>query len=98
MAMNREKIADRLEALGNSTRLEIFRYLVQCGDHGISVGDIQKKIGIPASTLSHHIARLNQVGLISQERQSRTLICKPLYKHMDEVVEFLTKKCCSEKK
>ncbi|WP_156499773.1 helix-turn-helix transcriptional regulator, partial [Oleiphilus sp. HI0061] len=54
--MDIENAAKQLEALGNVTRLEIFRTLIQAGQSGMTVGDIQKKLGIPASTLSHHIS------------------------------------------
>ena len=66
--------AAQLEALGNPTRLAVFRTLVRAGDVGLSVGRLQSKIGAAASTLSHHLQKLIQVGLVSQERQGTTLI------------------------
>ena len=86
--------SDRLEALGNPTRLEIFRLLVQAGDEGAPVGHIQKTLRIPASTLSHHIARLMRVGLVTQERRSRLLICRADYGAMQALLGFLTDNCC----
>lgn len=41
------------------------------------MGQIQERLNIPGSTLSHHISRLVSVGLIKQERDSRTLYCIP---------------------
>jgi DNA-binding transcriptional ArsR family regulator len=87
--------AKGLEALGSETRLEIFRLLVQAGRGGETVGEIQAALGIPASTLSHHCARLIQAGLITQERQGRNLICRANYDAMNALVTFLTRKCCS---
>jgi DNA-binding transcriptional ArsR family regulator len=49
--------ASRLEALGNPTRLAIYRALVRAGHAGAPVGKLQEAIGIPASTLSHHLAQ-----------------------------------------
>lgn len=86
--------SDSLEALGNATRLEIFRLLVQAGEEGAPVGHLQKALNIPASTLSHHISRLVRVGLVSQERRSRLLICRANYDAMQSLIGFLTDKCC----
>jgi ArsR family transcriptional regulator len=52
--MKLEKAASHLEALGNPTRLAVYRILVRAGDEGIPVGKIQEQLDIPASTLSHH--------------------------------------------
>ena len=84
-----------LEKLGNTTRLEIFRLLVRAGQEGLPVGDIQDHLGIPASTLSHHIAHLVNVGLVHQVREGRVLRCTPDFDLMDQVVGFLTEQCCA---
>ena len=86
--------ANCLAELGHETRLSIFRYLVKMGKEGVSVGDIQKELGIPGSTLSHHISRLSHVGLIRQERSSRTLFCIPQYEKLQGLVDFLVAECC----
>ena len=92
--MKTEQAAESLEALGNATRLEVFRLLVQAGEQGAPVGEIQKALGIPASTLSHHISRLMRVGLVTQERRSRVLICRANYDGMNDLLGFLTDNCC----
>ena len=94
--MKLEKAARQLEALGNPTRLAIYRGLIRVGREGSSVGEIRKKLEIPASTLSHHIARLVQAGLISQERDSRTLYCKADFLNMDALMTFLVENCCAK--
>ena len=71
--MKLEKAASQLEALGNPTRLQLFRTLVRAGDEGLPVGSVQEKLDIPASTLSHHLKRLVDTGLVTQERQATTL-------------------------
>lgn len=88
------KTAARLEALGNETRLEVFQLLVQAGHSGLPVGQVQKQLQVPASTLSHHIARLVSAGLVHQERKGRSLICRADYSAMDMVIGFLTQNCC----
>ena len=62
--MNLNHAARCLEKLGNPTRLEIFRLLVKAGDGGLAVGEVQEHLGVPASTLSHHMAHLVNVGLV----------------------------------
>ncbi len=92
--MDTNQAASCLEALSNVTRLNIYRYLVEAGRSGVSVGEIQKKIEIPNSTLSHHIARLVRANLVTQERQSRTLLCRANYELMNALLEFLSENCC----
>lgn len=90
-----QKVADTMEALGNETRLAVFTLLVPAGRKGLLVGEIQSRLKVPASTLSHHLARLIQVGLVAQERQGRKLVCRANYLQMDEVLNFLTRNCCA---
>jgi ArsR family transcriptional regulator, arsenate/arsenite/antimonite-responsive transcriptional repressor len=94
--MKLEKAASQLEALGNSTRLNIFRILVRAGDGGLPVGHIQTRLDIPASTLSHHCKRLVDVGLVTQERQATTLICRAHYPAMNGLIGYLADECCAD--
>lgn len=86
--------ATSLEALGSSIRLELFRLLVRAGPSGATVGELQAQVNIPGSTLSHHIARLVRVGLVTQERQSRSLICRANFGHMQTLLDYLQAHCC----
>jgi DNA-binding transcriptional ArsR family regulator len=94
--MKIDDAAARLEALGNPTRLRIYRALVRAGDAGSSVGKLQAKLDLAASTLSHHLKALIAVGLIVQERQGTTLICRANYDVMRGIVAFLVAECCTE--
>ena len=94
--MKIDDAAARLEALGNRTRLQIYRALVRAGQPGMSVGRLQDKLKIPASTLSHHIKSLVAVGLISQVRESTTLVCHANYDSMRGLVDFLVSECCAD--
>ncbi len=93
--MNEEIAAKCLSELGSPTRLSVFRLLVKAGPDGMVVGDIQRRLHIPASTLSHHIARLNWAGLVEQRRQGRRLHCFTRPDIMDDLVTFLTAECCT---
>lgn len=92
--MELELAAKRLAELGHSTRLAVFRHLVRCGPGGCRVGDLQEILGIPGSTLSHHIGRLISVGLIEQQRDGRILYCLPKIDAFNETVAYLTEECC----
>jgi ArsR family transcriptional regulator, arsenate/arsenite/antimonite-responsive transcriptional repressor len=94
--MKLDDAAARLEALGNPTRLKIYRALVRAGDNGMSVGRLQARLDAAASTLSHHLKTLVIVGLVTQERQSTTLICRANYDVMNGLIEFLVDECCVE--
>ena len=94
--MRVEQAAKQLEALGNPTRLQIYRALVRAGEAGVPVGKLQAGLNVPASTLSHHLHRLVLTGLVSQERQSTTLICRAQYPRMRELIGFLTAECCAD--
>jgi len=88
--------AARLEALGNPTRLQVYRALVRAGAAGMPVGKLQAKFDLAASTLSHHLKTLMVVGLVTQERQATTLICRANYDLMRGLVDFLVSECCAD--
>jgi DNA-binding transcriptional ArsR family regulator len=94
--MNIETAAAQLEALGNPTRLTIYRTLVRAGGNGLPVGKLQLKLDIAASTLSHHIRKLVEVRLVSQERQATTLICRANYASMNGLIGYLSDECCAD--
>jgi DNA-binding transcriptional ArsR family regulator len=88
--------AARLEALGNPTRLKIYRALVRAGEAGLPVGKLQQRLEIAPSTLSHHIKSLVIVGLIEQVRDATTLVCHANFRTMRDLVGFLVAECCAE--
>ncbi len=94
--MKLEQAARQLEALGNPTRLNLYRTLVRAGAAGRPVGYLQESLGIAASTLSHHLHRLILTGLVSQERQATTLICRANYPIMQDLIGFLADECCAD--
>jgi DNA-binding transcriptional ArsR family regulator len=89
--MKIDDAAAHLEALGNPTRLKIYRALIRAGGAGLAVGRLQEKLKIAPSTLSHHIKALVVVGLVTQVRDATTLICHANYEVMRELVGFLVR-------
>ena len=94
--MKIDEASARLEALGNVTRLKIYRTLVRAGAAGLPVGHLQEKLKIAPSTLSHHIKSLVTVGLIRQVREATTLTCHANYDVMRGLVNFLVSECCAD--
>ena len=85
-----------LESLGNDTRLAVYRALVRVGPEGLPVGQLQSRLEIPGSTLSHHIAHLVKNGLVAQKREGRVLRCTANYHKMNALVAFLAEECCQD--
>ena len=93
-SMNRKLAARCLAELGNLTRLDIYRLLVRAGPPGLNITDIQTRLDVPASTLAFHLRGLVGAGLVAQEKNGRTVICRAQYDRMDGVIEFLREHCC----
>ena len=96
ISMKIEIAARQLESLGNPIRLKIYRALVRAGEDGLPVGSLQAKLDMAASTLSHHVRHLKDAGLISQERQATTLLCRANYTAMNGLVSYLVDECCMD--
>ncbi len=84
-------------ALGQESRLNIFRLIVQRGDVGLTPSQIIEKLGIPNATVSFHLKELSQAHLVTVERQSRNLIYRPNAKLVQDLSEFLMDNCCGGK-
>lgn len=84
-----------LAALAHDHRLAVFRLLVQAGEGGVAAGEIARALGIPASTLSFHLAQLQQAGLVSQRREGRSLLYAADFAAMRNLIAFLTENCCA---
>ncbi|MBL4613394.1 MAG: helix-turn-helix transcriptional regulator [Magnetovibrio sp.] len=92
--LNETIAADILGALGNKTRLQVFRLLMRAGHDGLNIGQIQDKLGTAPSTLAHHIQTLVQAGLVVQDKQGREVICSANFETMNDIVAYLTDGCC----
>lgn len=95
MNVSLEQSATVFAQLGNETRLSIVRLLVRAAGTGLAVGELQRALGIPPSTLSHHLQHLRGAGLLSQERQGNVLRCRVQMELLKEVAGFLVTECCA---
>ena len=86
--------AELLAALGHESRLAIYRLLVEVGTDGINASAIAERLELPAATASFHLSNLSRVGLIKARQESRFIYYAADYSVMDELLAFLTDKCC----
>ncbi|CAM3648939.1 ArsR/SmtB family transcription factor [Polynucleobacter antarcticus] len=84
-------------ALGQESRLNVFRLIVQRGGEGLTPSQIIEKLGIPNATLSFHLKELVQANLLIVERQSRNLIYRPNADLVQRLSGFLLENCCGGK-
>ena len=87
--------ASRFSALGAEPRLQILRLLLAAHPEGMVVGEVQEEMGIPASTLSHHLEKLKQVGLVKVRREGTFLWYAADTDALREVLNFLYEECCT---
>lgn len=83
-----------LGALAQEHRLAAYRLLVQAGPDGLPAGSIADAIGLPSSSLSFHLAQLANAGLVTQRRQSRSIIYAADYAAMNGLMAYLMENCC----
>jgi DNA-binding transcriptional ArsR family regulator len=95
MKLDSDTAATLFGQLGNSNRLNILRLLVRAGPEGLPVGEIQRHLGIPGSTLSHHLTHLRSAGLIWQQREGTVLRCCVDYEKLEGLAAFLMEECCT---
>jgi ArsR family transcriptional regulator, arsenate/arsenite/antimonite-responsive transcriptional repressor len=92
--MKLEQAVTRLAALAQETRLAIFRLLVEAGPEGMNAGAIAEAVGVPAATLSFHIAQLARAGLVTSRQESRYIYYSTNFTAMDDLIAYLTDNCC----
>jgi ArsR family transcriptional regulator len=89
--------ASTFAALGSEQRLAVLRTLVRAGPEGLSIGELGARTGVTGSTLTHHMKILAQAGLVTQERQGRSIICAAVaYDELRHLSEFLLRECCAD--
>lgn len=92
--MQADLVIRALGALAQEHRLATFRLLVQAGTEGMAAGVLAERLGLPASSMSFHLAQLSNAGLVTQRRQSRSIIYAADYAAMGALMGYLTENCC----
>lgn len=83
-----------LSALAHETRVDVFKLLVGAGPDGLSVGDVGRRLGIPATTMSFHITQLTNAGLVTQHRVGKSVRLSVDFGEMNRLVGYLMENCC----
>jgi ArsR family transcriptional regulator len=89
-----ERHAMQLSALGHPVRLAILRFVVQGGPDGTSAGDIQAHVDVPASTLSHHLKRLVDAGLLNSRGEGTFHYYAPEFGVLRKLTDYVWEDCC----
>lgn len=92
-----EVAASTFAALGSEQRLAVLRTLVRAGNAGLTIGELGKRSDVTGSTLTHHMKILAQAGLVTQEKQGRSIICAAVaFDEVRALSEFLLQECCAD--
>jgi DNA-binding transcriptional ArsR family regulator len=89
------RYADMFAAMGAEPRLRIMQLLLTAHPQGLVVGDIQEELGIPASTLSHHLDKLKNEDLVRVRREGTFLWYTANTDSLQEIINFLYAECCT---
>jgi DNA-binding transcriptional ArsR family regulator len=92
------KFADMFSAMGTEARLRIMQLLLSAHPEGMVVGELQEELDIPNSTLSHHLDKLRNEGLVQVRRESTFLRYTANTEALQEVLRFLYAECCTRNK
>ncbi len=92
--MKTPQVIEALRALAHEYRLAIYRLLIERGPEGLPAGAIGEKVGLVPSSLTFHLQTLQHAGLVSPVRASRQLIYSADFALMNDLVGYLTDKCC----
>ena len=92
------RYADMFAALGTEPRLQIIRLLLSAHPDGLTVGEIQAELGIPNSTLSHHLDKLKSETLVNVQREGTFLRYTASTDGLQELLSFLYSECCTRNK
>jgi DNA-binding transcriptional ArsR family regulator len=92
------KFADMMSAMGTEPRLRIMRLLLSAHPDGLVVGEIGEELGIPGSTLSHHLEKLKGEDLVTVRREGTFLRYSANSEALQELLAFLYAECCSRSK
>ena len=92
--MQVDRVIRALSSLAQEHRLAAFRLLVQAGEQGVAAGVLADKLDVPPSSMSFHLAQLANAGLVTQRRESRSIIYSADYAAMNGLMGYLTENCC----
>lgn len=95
-SLSLEEAAQGFAAIGSEARLQVVLSLVKAGKNGLTVGAVQSRTGMPASTLAHHLRFLAAAKLIEQTKNGRNINNKANFAHLETLAGYILNECCAE--
>jgi DNA-binding transcriptional ArsR family regulator len=92
--MDKSSAIAALSALAQENRLDVFRLLVKAGPNGMAAGAVAEGLDLAPNTLTFHFDRLRHAGLVTVEREGRSMIYAARFETMNALLSFLTENCC----
>ena len=92
------RFADMFAAMGTESRVRIMQQLLSAHPDGMFVGEIQAKLGISPSNMSHHLDKLRNEGLVEVQREGTYMRCRASVAALQELLTFLYSECCTRSK
>lgn len=94
--MEKQDVLAALAALAQETRLDVFRRLVRAGPVGLPAGRLATDVGTAPATLSFHLKELRNAGLVTSEREGRSIRYAPDFSVIQALVAYLGENCCRD--
>lgn len=94
--MKKKDALAALAALAQETRLDVFRRLVQAGPDGLAAGHLAEEVETPPATLSFHLKELRNAGLVSSQREGRSIRYAPDFGTARALIAYLGENCCGD--
>ena len=95
-SLTNENAAASFAAIGSPARLAVLAALVRSGETGLTVGALQARLAMPASTLAHHLGALVRAGVVTQAKEGRTVTNRAHLDHLAALADFLLAECCQD--
>src|ERR1700720_2310843 len=92
--MKKHDAVAALAALAQDNRLDVFRLLVEAGPEGMPAGSVANAVNLAPNTLTFHLDRLRDAGLVTVRREGRSMIYSARYETMNALIAYLTENCC----
>jgi len=93
--MEKSDAINAFGALAQDTRVDVVRYLVECGTQGAPAGEIGENVGVSSQTLAFHLNCLTVAGLVTRQRNGRFIIYRARLDVLNALASFMLENCCS---
>ncbi|MEM8788829.1 MAG: metalloregulator ArsR/SmtB family transcription factor [Pseudomonadota bacterium] len=94
--LDQAEAAQCFAALGSEQRLAVLQTLVAAGPDGLPAGVLAQRVGLGASTLTHHLRFLSQSGLVVQRKEGRSVLSSAAFERVEQLSAYLLLNCCAE--